>query len=44
LTTLKTSNDDADALTQAAAMLTPLQNKLQMAIQQAGPFAKRKSG
>ena len=41
---LQTSRDDADASKQAAAMLTPLQNKLQMAVQQAGTSAKRKSG
>jgi hypothetical protein len=45
LMALQTSNeDDADALQQAAAMLTPLQNKIQNAVQQAGPFGKRKSG
>ena len=43
--TLQTGNeDDADALQQAVAMLTRLQSKIQMAIQQAGPFAKRKTG
>jgi hypothetical protein len=42
--TLTTSKDDADSLKQVAAMITPLQNKLQIAVQQAGAFAKRKPG
>ena len=42
--TLTASKDDADSLKQVAAMITPLQNKLQIAVQQAGAFAKRKAG
>ena len=44
LMTLTSSKDDADSLKQVSAMITPLQNKLQIAVQQAGPFAKRKPG
>jgi hypothetical protein len=39
---LTTSKDDADSLRQVSAMITPLQNKVQIAVQQAP--VKRKPG
>ncbi len=41
---LTPSKEERDTLTEVASMLTPLKNKLKLAVQNAGPAAKRKPG
>ncbi len=41
---LTASKEERDTLSEVASMLTPLKNKLKLAVQNAGPAAKRKPG